>query len=265
MGDNDPDFARNVLFYSTIPSADNTIPPADPFAKPTTTKNPLDFLRDHPKFDYVKRLLQSNPEDMETWAIQLLKDQPMLWRCVAPNLLTFCNLFADQQEQTDSETETHSTASVENMESDGEPQPSTSSALMPPPKKLPRKSVVTSRNPLFIDPDDDAVMQIDELPLDEPQPSTSSSMPPPTTSPKQSVVTTNNPLFPAEDQPTVVEQTGGHQPPAQSEIEDTDLTAIRQIIAMGFTYLDVSTAYFACDKNLELTVNFLLEQDRKYT
>lgn len=227
----------------------NGIPSAASIAEPTSSAgdagDSLDALRNHPQFNDLRRLVQSNPSTLQTVLAQIGQQQPDLLRAINANQATFLQMMNEPVNDTadaGDDLNPPINASDNNDVNPFSMDPTQLSALLSsmPPEEL---AAMAQMMGMSVQQMQQTAQMISGLPREQIQQYMNMAM-----------------AARGMDMGGLADMAQGGGGGAQVlRLTDEEMAAVNRLTEMGFDRTEAAQAYLACDKNEALAANLLMD------
>ncbi|RHZ00459.1 hypothetical protein DYB37_004932, partial [Aphanomyces astaci] len=231
---NNPDRAVEYLMngiperQAAPPASSSAVPPSGSLGAPTS----LEALRQHPQFDALRRMIQSNPAALPTVLQQIGSQNPQLLQLIHQNQEQFVNML--------NEPIVESAAPPAGGSVPASPFGDSGADGMPTPQQL--QQLMAS-----LSPQQQAAMAA-QMGMTYEQLQQFTQM-----------LNTMPPEAMAQLMQQMTGGEGGHGAPTRIHLTEEEAAAVGRLVDMGFERNEVIQAYLACDKNEALAANFLMD------
>lgn len=232
----------------------NGIPPNAPSASLTaeqsssmSTGGSLEALRNHPQFNDLRRLVQTNPATLQTVLAQIGQQQPDLLRAINANQAEFLQMMneplssaeANASSVMPSNPPTPGTSSSGNLFSMDPAQFSTLLSSMPPTEI----AAMAQMMGMSIEQLQQTAQMISAMPQEQVQQYMNMAM-----------------TAQGVDARNMMRGNADNNVGAQVlRLNDEEMAAVNRLAEMGFDRTEAAQAYLACDKNEALAANLLMD------
>jgi len=241
-----PDIAVEFLTNGIPPGIPQPGTAASPATRGSGGGQPLQALREHPQFDALRRLVQSNPQMLQQVLTQIGQQQPELLQEINANQALFLQMMnepvADASSSSSSPAApTGGTSSSSGMSSmmEGMANPQQLAAMLQNmnPQELQQMATMMGFTPEQLQA---TARMIGQIPPDQLQ----------------------------EYMMQAMQQGGGMMPPGMMgggggpqvlRLNEEEMAAVDRLTEMGFDRAEAAQAFLACDKNEALAANLLMD------
>lgn len=227
----------------------NGIPPGTSHsgatANATATTGSLDALRNHPQFNDLRRLVQTNPSTLQTVLSQIGQQQPDLLRAINANQAEFLQMMNEpvsSETTAASNSESNPPAPAGNPFSMDPAQFSTMLSSMPPAEQ----AAMAQMMGMTVEQLQQTAQMISAMPQEQVQQYMNMAM-----------------SAQGMDMGALAGMMGGEGGGGGGaqvlRLSEEEMAAVNRLTEMGFDRTEAAQAYLACDKNEALAANLLMD------
>jgi len=255
-----PDLAVEFLTNGIPPGVQESASSTN--ASSSSESSPLQALRNHPQINQLRRLVQSNPNMLQTVLTQIGQQQPDLLQDINGNQAAFLQIMNEPVQE-----ETASTAPSSNTSVSAAPSPAVTNNRSPGgfgPDIMQRMSNPTQMADMLRNMSPTELQGMATMMGLTPEQLTTTvqmigQMPPEQFQEYMNVAMQSGggmPSFGGEGGGGDQEPAGG---PQLLRLNEEEMAAVNRLADMGFDRTDAAQAYLACDKNEALAANLLMD------
>jgi len=230
---------------------------AAPSISATPGSDPLQALRNHPQFDALRRLVQTNPTMLQAVLTQIGQQQPELLQAINNNQAAFLQMMNEPLTDTPSIATTPTPAAPTTSSSSSSSRPSTTSRTAPP------SALDGLTNPVQMA---QMLSNLSPAELNE-MANMMGITPDQLTAMAQMIGQMGNQEQFQEYMMQALQQGGGGSGGAAAaglgpqivRLTEEEMAAVNRLAEMGFDHTEAVQAFLACDKNEALAANFLMD------
>ena len=207
----------------------------------------LDALRNHPQFNDLRRLVQTNPSTLQTVLAQIGQQQPELLRAINDNQAEFLQMMNEPVDATESQPPSPSVGSgvdgaSANPFSMDPTQLSTLLSSMPPNEQASMAQMMG----MTVEQLRETAQMISAMPQEQVQQYMQMAM-----------AAQNMDMGNLANMMGSPEMRGGGEQVLR--LNEEEMAAVNRLTDMGFDRTEAAQAYLACDKNEALAANLLMD------
>ncbi|KAL7503969.1 hypothetical protein ACHAXN_001732 [Cyclotella atomus] len=231
-----------------IPPGIGSAAPSSTAASSASTSSSLDALRNHPQFNDLRRLVQSNPSTLQTVLAQIGQQQPDLLRAINENQAEFLRMM---NEPVGDAGNTAAAAASSSAPSAAAVDNSNNNPFAMDPTQL--SSLLSSLPPAELA----SMAQMMGMTVDQLRQTSEmiSNLPPDQLSQYMNMASSLRGMDMAHA--NAMMSGGGGQ--SVLRLNEEEMAAVNRLTEMGFDRTEAAQAYLACDKNEALAANLLMD------